>query len=133
MLAKKNLFRLLLGLPLGLAAGFSLTMMVFPYGIVRLYGTLPFDLTQLMGLAGPITLMWAIGAALVSWHGGGWLGAVLLGLCGAISGTALAMGVGGGGDVPFTLSGALVGLLYGAPAGILLGLAFPADSAGQPA
>lgn len=132
MLAKKGLLRLL-GLPMGVAAGFSFVMMVFPYGMVRLYGDLPFELTQLMGLAGPITLMWTVGGAVVSWYGGGWRGATLLGLCGAISGTALATGVGGGSDVAFTLSGALVGLLYGTPAGILLGLAFPADQAGQPA
>lgn len=132
MLAKKSWFRPLIGLPLGLAAGFSFVMMVFPYGIVRLYGTLPFDLRELMGMAGPITLMWAIGGMLVSRHGGGWLGAVLMGLCGAVSGTALALAVGGS-EAAFSMAGALVGLLYGAPAGILLGLAFPADAASESA
>ena len=81
-------------------------------------------------MAGPITLMWAIGGMLVSRHGGGWLGAVLMGLCGAVSGTALALVVGGN-EASFSLAGALVGLLYGAPAGILLGLAFPADAASE--
>jgi hypothetical protein len=108
-----------------LAAGFSFTLMVFPYGIVRLYGTLPFDLRELMGMIGPITLMWAIGGILVNWHGGGWLGGILLGLCGLLSGAALALGVGDGSETSFTLTGALVGLLYGAPLGILLGLTFP--------
>lgn len=132
MLAKRSWFRPLIGLPLGLAAGFSFTMIIFPYGIVRLYGSLPFDLRELMSMAGPITLMWAIGGALVSRHGGGWLGAVLLGLCGAASGTALALGVGVN-EASFSMTGALVGLLYGAPAGILLGLAFPADSTSESA
>lgn len=120
---KKSWLRVAVGLLIGVAGGFSLTVAIFPYITTRFLTAPAYDLGRLFSLAGPIVLLWACGGAGVGWYGGVRAGLLILGLCGALAGFMLsAFAIGGGPQ--FTLLGTAVGLLYGAPAGFMIGSAF---------
>ncbi len=121
---KRGVLRVLLGIMIGIAGGFSLTLTIFPYVTSKIFDTPTFDLGSLFSFVTPIVILWALGGAIVGWYGGVRLGGLVIGLCGALAGFLLGA-VALGGDLQLTTIGILVGLMYGALGGLMIGAAFP--------
>ncbi len=120
---KQGVLRLVIGLVLGLMGGLSLTLTVFPFVTGQFLDMPTFDFTRLFGYAGPIALLWAGAGSIVGWYGGLRTGLLVLGVCGAVTGFVLGT-FALGGDAQLMWGGTLVGLAYGLPAGLIVGLAF---------
>ncbi len=121
---KRSIIRLLVGIALGVAGGISLAITIFPYVTSKLLNTPTFDLGGVLGFLAPIIVIWACGGAIVGWFGGAKVGSLALGGSGALAGFMLgAFAIGG--DPQFIWIGTLIGLIYGIPAGVMAGIAFP--------
>lgn len=124
---KQGFPRLAIGLILGLMGGLSLTLTVFPFVTGQFLNMPSFDFTRLIGYAGPIALLWAAAGGVAGWYGGLRTSVILLGGCGAIAGFVLGT-FAAGGDAQLMWGGTLVGLIYGLPAGLIIGIAFPSSA-----
>ena len=123
---KKGYLRLAIGVVLGLMGGVSLTLTVFPFIMGQFLNAPTFDFTRLIGYVGPIALLWACAGGVVGWYGGVRAGLGVLGICGAVSGFVLgAFAIGG--EAQLMWAGIVAGLIYGVPAGLLIGSAFPSS------
>lgn len=125
MLQKRSIWRTLFSALVGGMGGISLTATIFPYVMARFLGHLSLEaLVNMRSMALLMALLWAMGGGIVGWVGGGRTGAIVLGLCGAVTG--LTLGLLAAPDNPLGLiAGVVIGLLYGIPGGIIMGRVFP--------
>lgn len=119
--------RIIFGAFIGAFGGSSFVMSVFPIAVGLLF-------EQITGVALlftlyytiPLAAFWAAAGALTGWLSKMREGAVIMGLCGAISGSLVGATLMSEPNIGLEviLSGAVVGLAYGIPAGLLMGGAF---------
>lgn len=122
---QRSIWRALLGALVSAVGGIGLTNSIFPVFALRFLEQL--SLETLMGIQAStltIALLWAIGGLIVGWLGGKNTGALIMAICGAMSGFILSRFI-----VPsslgITLFGMAIGLIYGAPGGWIMGYVFP--------
>ncbi len=125
MLQKRSIWRALFGALVGGMGGVSLTATLLPYIIAQFMGRISLEaVVNMRGMALLMALLWAIGGGIVGWLGGERTGAVVLGLCGLVTGLTLALIAAP--DSPLVIAlGLMVGLLYGAVGGFIMGRVFP--------
>lgn len=119
--------RMLFGAIIALMAGISFGIYMLPQIAYALLPHLPGDVSMRMGPYLIYTsILWVPWGALAGRRGGIRQGILLMGMGGLLAG-ALYSAIGGapGGHWDFVGMGALVGALYGAGAGALLGGGFP--------
>ena len=121
---KKGPFRTAAGFCLGAFAGVSLTLTVLPFVLSLLLGANTMDVVfRVNDFALPMALVWAVVGAALGRVGGMRNGALLLGVCGALSGIILAA-FGVEGNLATIGVSALGCLAYGAVGGLILGRVF---------
>jgi hypothetical protein len=125
MMQKRSIWRALFSALVGGMGGISLTATIFPYLIARLFGDISFEtLSAIMNSTLMMALLWAVGGGIIGWLGGARTGAIVLGLCGAVTG--LTLGIIVGQDNPLLIvAGVIIGLLYSVPGGLIMGRVFP--------
>jgi hypothetical protein len=121
------LIRVTFGGLIGLLAGISFGVTILPIVVERFLPGIPVEFYQLSATRFvPSALLWMPGGAMVGYLGGGRRGALVLGGWGVIVGLVYGVIVSPGGFYgPLLPVSALVGALYGAGAGLLVGAAFP--------
>jgi hypothetical protein len=125
MLQKRSIWRAIFSALVGGMGGVSLTNTIFPFIAARVLGSI--TLEALLGVRDSIllvALVWAGGGAIVGWLGGARTGAVVMGLCGLLTGLWLGA-FAAKGDLPMILLAIFIGLLYSIPGGLLMGYVFP--------
>jgi len=106
---------------LGSFAGLSLTSTIIPTAMTTMVGMDTFSARWFLGGFAVYAMMtWAVGGWAVQRSGNKWLGAVILGLVGLVTGL-LFTGVGIGTELSVLLTGGGAGLLYGAVGGLIVG------------
>lgn len=125
MIQKRSIWRALFSALVGGMGGISLTATIFPYLIARLFNEISFEtLTAIMNSTLMMALLWAIGGGIIGWLGGARTGAIVLGLCGAVTGLTLGIMVSKG-DPLLIVAGVIIGLVYSVPGGLIMGRVFP--------
>lgn len=125
MLQKRSIWRAIFSALVSGMGGVSLTATIFPYLMARYLGLISLEaLIGMRALVLPMALLWAAGGAVVGWLGGGRTGAIVIGLCGAVTGLTLGL-IAAEGDALAVVVGVAIGLLYGLPGGFIMGRVFP--------
>lgn len=122
---QRSIWRALLGALVSAMGGLGLATSIFPILALRFLDQL--SLEAMMGIWDSrltIVLFWAVAGLIVGWVGGTGFGALVLALCGAISGFILSRFIGPAGP-GVTLLGVAIGLIYAAPGGWIMGYVFP--------
>lgn len=106
---------------LGSCAGLSLTTTIIPTAMTTMLDMDTFSARWALGGFAVYSMMtWAVGGWAVQRSGNKWLGAIILGLVGLITGLLFA-GVGIGLEPSVLMTGGGAGLLYGAVGGLIVG------------
>lgn len=106
---------------LGGFAGLSLTTTIIPTALTTILGLDTFaGRWGLSGYAVYSMMAWGVGGWAVQKTGSKWLGAIILGMVGLVTG-ALFTAVGLGSESDLLLTGGGAGLLYGAVGGLIVG------------
>jgi hypothetical protein len=122
---QRSIWRVLLGALVTAMGGLGMTNSIFPLLLVRLMEEIPLDILINIRDTGPqMALLWAMGGAMVGWLGGTRSGALIMGLCGGLTGYWLGA-VAAKGDPQLIVWGTVIGLLYGIPGGLVMGRVFP--------
>lgn len=119
--------RIIFGGLIGAFGGSSFVLSVYPIAIGLLFDQLSGNALLLTFVYSiPVTILWAVGGGLSGWLGKMRDGAIVMGICGIISGIMISASLLNetGIDTTVVLAGALVGLVYGIPAGLLIAGAF---------
>jgi hypothetical protein len=125
MLQKRSIWRALFSALVGGMGGVSLTATLFPYLIAQFLGTISLEaLVNMRNMTILMALLWAVGGGIVGWLGGARTGAIVIGLCGAVTGLTLGL-IAAPGNPLVTALGIVIGLLYGVPGGFIMGYVFP--------
>lgn len=102
-------------------AGLSLTTTIIPTAMTTMVGMDTFSARWGLGGFAVYSMMaWAVGGWAVQRTGNKWLGAVILGFVGLVTGLVFT-GVGIGTEMNLLLTGGGAGLLYGAVGGLIIG------------
>lgn len=119
--------RMTFGAVIGLMAGASFGLTIFPLVLDKLMPSAPGAAYLLMArLALPASLLWIPGGVLASLAGGARKGALRMGLASLIAGLIYGFLVAPGKVLlPMVTISALTAALYGAGAGLLVGAGFP--------
>lgn len=120
---QKTQNRVIFGSLIGAFGGSSFVLSVYPIAIGLLFDQLSGN-SLLMTLAYviPVTALWGIGGGVSGWLGKMREGAIIMGLCGLIAGILISTNLLNQSGITNTiiLAGAIVGLIYGLPAGLLI-------------
>jgi len=102
-------------------AGLSLTTTIIPTAMTSVVGMETFSARWALGGFAVYSMMaWAVGGWAVQRTGDKWLGAIILGFVGLVTGLVFT-GVGIGTELNLLLTGGGAGLLYGAVGGMIVG------------
>lgn len=115
--------RVIFGGFIGAFGGSSFVLSVYPIAIGLLFDQLSGNALLLtLVYVIPVAALWGIGGAVSGWFGKMREGAIAMGLCGLISGILMSTSLLHESGVTSTilLAGAVVGLIYGIPAGLLI-------------
>ncbi|MCB0211283.1 MAG: hypothetical protein KDJ52_18225 [Anaerolineae bacterium] len=119
--------RIIFGALIGAFGGSSFVISVYPILIGLLFAELSGNALLFTFIyTVPAAILWAIGGAVTGWLGKMREGAIVMGLCGLIIGIIIStqlIGETGNGSA-IIAGGAVIGLLYGIPAGLLMAGAF---------
>ncbi|HMQ56117.1 MAG TPA: hypothetical protein PKD98_28810 [Anaerolineae bacterium] len=116
--------RIIFGAFIGAFGGSSFILSIFPIAMGLLFDQLSGNaLIETLYYTLHIALLWGIGGAITGWLGKMRDGAAIMGLCGIIAGVIVSLALLAQPDTGtiLVLAGALVGLAYGIPAGLLVG------------
>lgn len=116
--------RIIFGALIGALGGTSFMLSVYPVAIGLLFDQLSGNsLLQTVYYTLYIALLWSLGGAISGWLGTMRNGAAIMGLCGLVAGLGVSVMLLGEPDTGalLVLAGALIGLAYGVPAGLLVG------------
>lgn len=119
---QKTQNRVIFGGLIGAFGGSSFVLSIYPIAIGLLFDQLSGNaLLFTLSYVIPVTVLWAIAGAICGWLGKMRDGAIVLGLCGATSGIPMSTAfLGESSSSAILLGGALIGLIYGVPAGLLI-------------
>ena len=119
--------RIIFGAIIGAFGGSSFVLSIYPVAIGRLFEQLSGNALLLTFIYSiPLAILWAVGGGLTGWLGKMRDGAIVMGICGIISGVVISANLlsEAGGSTNIVLTGAIIGLIYGLPAGLLIAAAF---------
>jgi hypothetical protein len=125
MLQKRSIWRALFSALVGGMGGISLTATILPYLIAQFLGRISLEaIVNMRSLSLLMALLWAIGGGIVGWLGGARTGAIVIGLCGLVTGLTLSL-IAAPDNLLVLAVGGVIGLLYGLPGGFIMGRVFP--------
>jgi hypothetical protein len=125
MMQKRSIWRALFSALVGGMGGVSLTATLFPYLMAQFLGQISLEaLVNIRNMTLLMALLWAVGSGIVGWLGGMRTGAIVLGLCGVVTGLTLGL-IAAQGNPLGIAAGVGIGLLYGVPGGLIMGRVFP--------